>query len=328
MADPTVLALQERVADLLGMEAALLVASGSMGNLLSLGAHVGRGASAAGGGGQEILVGDACHILHYEQGGAAALFGAAFSALPTGDDGQLALSDISAAVRDSSDAHYAHTALLCVENTHNMAGGAVLSPQYMRDVGQLAAGLSLPVHVDGARLFNAAAALDCPVSELVADADSVTFCLSKGLGAPVGSVVAGDADFIARVHRLRKMVGGGWRQAGVLAAAGLYSLEHVVPRLGEDHARATALADAMRPLPGVALHPHGTASNIVYFGLDADKHDVTSFVDRMAARGVLVGGGYSSAAKLHWRQFRVVLHVDVDDAGLQQAIDAMRAELG
>ena len=227
--DPTVNRLEEMAADRMGKEAALFVASGTMGNLVSLLTHCARG--------EEIILGSFAHTFYFEQGGSAAVGGIHPRTLPNQPDGTLTVSDIEGAVRPDN-VHFPRTRLIVLENTHNLCGGHPLDIDYMRAVGDIARRHSLKIHVDGARFFNAAVALDVPAAKLAADADSVSFCLSKGLAAPVGSVVCGNHDFIAEARRARKILGGGMRQAGVLAAAGIVALNEMVDRLADDHANA------------------------------------------------------------------------------------------
>ncbi len=271
--DPTVNRLEALAAEMMGQEAALFVVSGTMGNLVAILTHCGRG--------DEALMGDECHTFHYEVGGASALGGVHVRTIPNGD-GLPALADIAAAIRPD-DIHDPPTRLLCLENTHNRCGGIAIAPGPFRAACDLAHRHGVAVHLDGARIFNAAIALGCDVRELVAPADSVMFCLSKGLAAPVGSLLAGPADFIARARKNRKMVGGGMRQAGVLAAAGIVALTEMVDRLAEDHEHARILAEGLANIPGVIINPARVQTNIVIFQVD----DPPVFLDRLAAEGVL-----------------------------------------
>ena len=297
--DPTVNRLEEMAAERLGKEAALFVASGTMGNLVSLLAHCGRG--------DEVILGDQAHTFLYEQGGMAALGGIHPHTLPNQPDGTLDLQQIEAAIRPDN-VHDPRTRLIALENTHNRCWGSPLSMAYMREVGALARRRGLKVHVDGARLFNAAIALGVEARELVADADSVTFCLSKGLAAPVGSVICGRRDFIAEARRARKVVGGGMRQAGVLAAAGIVALTQMVERLAEDHAHARRLAEGLAELPGVCIDPARVRTNIVYFEVTRPELTAAELVERVGAEGVRV-------LPLGPRLVRAVLnyHVSADD---------------
>ncbi len=253
--DPTVNALQEVAAARLGHEAGLLISSGTMGNLVAMLAHCGRG--------DEMICGDQSHIYFYEQGGMAALGGIIPRTLPNQTDGTLRLEDITHAIR-SDDQHFPITRLIAIENTHNRMGGAVLSIAYIQQVAEMAHARGLSLHMDGARVFNAAAALNVPISEITKHADSVTFCLSKGLSAPVGSVLVGSKDFIGKAFRARKVLGGGMRQAGIIAAAGLIALEQMTERMRDDHANAKLLAEGIRGIAG--LHVVNTPqTNMVYF---------------------------------------------------------------
>ena len=303
--DPTVNRLEAMAAERLGKEAALFVASGTMGNLVCLLSHCGRG--------DEMIVGDQAHTYVYEQGGSAALGGIHPRPLPNQPDGTIRLEDIEAAIR-ADNIHFPRTRLICLENTHNRCGGAVLTPEYMRAVGELARRHGLAVHLDGARIFNAAVALGVDVKVLAADADSVTFCLSKGLGAPIGSLVCGNAEFIAKARRARKVVGGGWRQAGVIAAAGIVALEQMVDRLAEDHANAKRLAEGLAVLPGIVLDPARVQTNIVIFELDRDDMTPEALAERLKERGVLlfaIGG----------RRLRAVTNYHVTAADVERALE-------
>ncbi len=305
--DPTVNRLQEMAAAMLGKEAGLFVASGTMGNLAAILAHCGRG--------DEAILGNKAHTFLFEAGGISALGGVHSCQLPNQPDGSLALEEIEAAIRPD-DAHAPVTRLICLENTHNRCGGTCQSVDYTRAVGELAHGRGLAIHLDGARLFNAAAALGVSARELAAPVDSVTFCLSKGLCAPVGSVLCGSREFIRKAHRIRKLLGGGMRQAGILAAAGIVALETMVDRLGEDHARARRLAEGLARLPGLSLPLGMPATNMVFLALDASvPFSTRQVVEELRARGVLVGVSGK-------RQFRLVTHYWVDDAGVAQAVEA------
>jgi len=235
-------------------------------------------------------------------------------------DGTLALDDILAAIR-SDDVHFPVTRLICLENTHNRCGGVSLSLEYTRRVGDLAWGHGLRVHLDGARLFNAAVARGVSAADLAAPVDSVTFCLSKGLSAPVGSVLCGSSEFIHRAHRIRKQLGGGMRQAGVLAAAGIVALETMVDRLAEDHARARTLASRLQALPGMILDPGSPYTNMVFVSLADDVSlDGRVFAARLVEQGVKVG-------VVGARRFRLVTHCWIDDAAIERAWQAFETVL-
>jgi threonine aldolase len=310
--DPTVNRLEALAADMLGKEDSLFVPSGTMGNLLALLVHCQRG--------DEVIVGDKSHIYLNEAGGMAALGGIHPCPVANQPDGTLTLDDILASIR-SEDVHHPITRLICLENTQNICGGVPLSVEYTRQVGELAREKNLSLHIDGARIFNAAAALNVPVKELVEPADSVMFCLSKGLASPVGSMLVGSQKFITRARHLRKMLGGGMRQVGVLAAAGIISLEKMTKRLGEDHARAKKLADGLRQVKGVEVDAGSPSTNMVYLNLSEDvKINSFQIAERAQKLGVLLDAENA-------RRFRLVTHYWVDDAGVQRTLSAFREAL-
>ncbi len=301
--DPTVNVLQQRIAATLGFEAALFVPSGTQSNLVAIMSHCQRG--------DEYIVGQMAHTYRWEGGGAAVLGSVQPQPLAHQTDGTLTLADIEAAIKPD-DPHFAKSRLLCLENT---LGGKVLPLAYLRDATALARSRGLATHLDGARLFNAATALGGDVRagarEIAQCFDSVSVCFSKGLGAPIGSALCGSRDFIARAHRWRKMAGGGMRQAGVIAAAALHALEHHVDRLAEDHSNARRLAAGLEGLPGVSVE--APASNIVFVDVPADR--AGGLLDHLKSRGVLATGLY---------RLRFVTHLDVDAAGVDHAVAAMR----
>jgi len=277
--DPTINRLEEMAAERLGKEAGLFVASGTMANLVSLLAHCGRG--------DEIILGDYSHTFYSEQGGSSAIAGIHPRTIPNQLDGKLALKDIEAAIRPD-DIHHPLSRLIVLENTHNRKNGSPLEAAYMRSVKDLADKYKLKIHVDGARLFNAAVALEVDARELVADADSVSFCLSKGLAAPVGSVICGTADFIVKARRARKVIGGGMRQAGVLAAAGIVALTEMINRLAEDHANARKLAEGLAEIPGLFIDPAMIKTNIVYFETTREDLVEDELVERLDKEGIKI----------------------------------------
>lgn len=277
--DPTVNRLQEISAERMGKEAALFVASGTMGNLVSLLAHCGRG--------DEIILGDQAHIFYYEAGGVSALGGVMVHTVPNLPNGMLDPVQVEAAVR-SRNVHFPHTRLICLENTHNRCGGAVLTPDQMASIKAVADRHGLAVHLDGARILNASVALGVEAREIAAQADSVQFCFSKGLAAPVGSVVCGSAEFIAEATRMRKLVGGGMRQAGVIAAAAIVSLEQMVDRLADDHANAKVLAAGLADTGLFAVDLGAVHTNIVVFRLRNGHGDAEAVVRAFASEGVLL----------------------------------------
>ena len=300
--DPSVNALQERIAALCAKEAALFVPTGTMSNLCGLMAHCQRG--------DEYLVGQMAHTYRWEGGGAAVLGSIQPQPLAQQPDGSIPLADIEAAIKPD-DAHFARTRLLALENTW---GGQVLPQAYVDQACALAHGRGLATHLDGARLFNAAVASGRPAAELVAPFDSVSVCFSKGLGTPAGSALVGSRELIGRAHRVRKMLGGGMRQAGVLAAAALHALEHHVARLAEDHANARLLAEGLQGLDGVSVAPPHT--NIVF--VDVVPAKAAGLVERLKAAGVLCTGLY---------RLRFVTHLDVGHADIERAVPAIRAAL-
>lgn len=285
--DPTINRLQELAAEQTGKEAALFVPTGSMGNAIAQLIHAGRG--------QAVIVGDKSHIYLFEAGGTSTLGGSPMRAVPTHANGMLDLAELTASIADESDEHEAATALICIENTHNACGGTVLSPEQIETVTSLAHSRNLAVHMDGARIFNAAAALKLPVSALVENVDSVMFCLSKGLSAPVGSILAGNTEFIRRARRARKLLGGGMRQAGIVAAAGIVALEDMVERLEEDHENCEQLAYGLADFPQVVINPEQVVTNILIFTLQNAQQEPCSddemnvFLERTREHGVLLG---------------------------------------
>jgi threonine aldolase len=299
-------------AALTGHEAGLFVASGTMGNLASILAHCQRG--------DEVILGKFAHTYLFEAGGISVLGGVHSCQIPNQPDGTLALEDIKSAIR-ADDIHQPITRLVTLENTHNRCGGSVLTAEYTSQVAELAHSRGLKLHIDGARLFNAAVALNVPAKDLALPADSVTFCLSKALCAPVGSVITGSGEFITRAHRIRKMLGGGMRQAGILAAAGIVALETMIDRLAEDHARARRLAEGLAKLPGLLLDPGTPHTNMIFCSL-APGFPLTSaeVAARMVDKGVKVGA-------VGTRRFRLVTHYWIDDEGVEKALDAFKSAL-
>lgn len=310
--DPTVNRLEAMAAERLGKEAALFVPSGTMANLVCLLTHCGRG--------DEAIMGHLAHTFLFEAGSSSAVGGIHPRTVPNQPDGTLALADLEAAIRDPHNEHYPRSRLICLENTHNRCSGAVLSPGYMAQVRVLADRYGLAVHLDGARIFNAAVALGVAPSALARDADSVSFCLSKGLSAPVGSLVCGPAEFIRQARRQRKMLGGGMRQAGVLAAAGIVALETMVDRLAEDHANARRLAEGLACLPGIVLDPARVVTNIVLFGLTPDTLSAAEFVAGLAAQGVKMGA-------IGPHQVRAVTHYGIEAQDIEYTLAVARAIL-
>jgi len=305
--DRTVNRLQEIAAEMMGKEAALFVPSGTMGNLLALLVHCQRG--------DEVIVGKQSHIYLNEAGGMSALGGMQACPIQNQPDGTLALEDILTSIR-TEDVHHPITRLVCLENTQNICGGVPLTPVYTRQVADLAHQNDLVLHIDGARIFNAAVAQNVSVKDLVGLADSVMFCLSKGLVAPIGSMLVGTHKFIARARHIRKMLGGGMRQVGVIAAAGIISLETMVNRLGDDHIRAKQLASGLRQVKGLVVDKDSPYTNMVYLNL-ADDVTVNSkqLGEKLRKSGVLVDAENA-------RRFRLVTHYWIDDTAVERSISA------
>ena len=307
--DPTVNRLEEVAAARMGKEAALFVASGTMGNLVALLAHCGRG--------DEVILGDKAHTFVNEVGGLAALGGIQPHTVPNQPDGTLAIQDIKTAVR-GENVHWPRTRLISLENTHNACNGSPLPPAYLWSVAEIARSRGLQVHTDGARIFNAAIALGVPVSELARYSDTISFCLSKGLSAPAGSLLCGTRDFIAEARRQRKMVGGGMRQAGVLAAAGLVALDRMIERLAEDHANARYLAECLVDIPGVELDPAQVKTNIVFFNLDPNVLTASRLADQIAREGVLI-------QVVNESRMRAVTHYGIERSDIDTALAALNS---
>ncbi len=310
--DPTVNKLQEMAASMLGKEAALFVVSGTMGNLLALLTHCQRG--------DEVIVGNQSHIYLNEAGGMSALGGIQPCPVENQRDGTLALDDILASIR-TEDVHHPITRLICLENTQNVCGGVPLTSEYINQVGELARKNNLRLHVDGARIFNAAVAQNVSVKELVESADSVMFCLSKGLASPIGSMLVGSHQFIARARHLRKMVGGGMRQVGVIAAAGIISLEKMIERLDDDHTRAKKLADGLRQVKGLVLDAGSPSTNMIYMNLSEDvKLNTNQISNKMKTQGILLDGENA-------RRYRLVTHCWIDDKAVESVVAAFKEVL-
>jgi len=306
--DPTVNRLEQLAAERMGKEAALLVVSGTMGNLVCILTHCRRG--------EEVILGDMSHTFLYEAGGISALGGIHPHTLANRPDGTIPLEKIEAAVR-GDNIHFPRTRLICLENTHNRCAGSPLTVEYTDAVAALAQKHELMLHLDGARIFNAAVALDVDVKELTRNADSVSFCLSKGLAAPVGSVICGSAEFIAEARRTRKILGGGMRQAGILAAAGINALEDMVDRLAEDHENAKRLANAIAGIDGLAIDLASVHTNIVYFEIACEKITAEKLVDELNKRAVKI-------LHLGPNCLRAVTHYGITPEDIDAAIDTIK----
>ena len=306
--DPSVNRLEERAAEMLGKPAAVFVPTGTMGNQAAIKAHTNPG--------EEIVCDDRAHIVLYEMGMPAQLSGCLIRSVQT-PGGLLSWADIEARLRPASD-HFRGVSLVEVENTHNMAGGRVYPLELLAEIGEKAHARGVNVHMDGARLFNAAAALGAPVAQVVASVDSVSFCLSKGLGAPVGSVVVGEADFIERVRLVRKGLGGGMRQAGVIAAAGLVALEETLPLLPADHENARYLASELANMDRLEVENPEPETNILFYRTTGEL-SVGEFRERLRRRGVLVSGNSD--------RVRMLTHRDVSREACEEAVHVIAAAL-
>lgn len=306
--DPTVIELEARAASLLGKQAALYVASGTMANLVAVLTHTKPG--------DEILLGDESHIFQYELGGAARLAGTITRTLPNLPDGTLDRDAVLAAAREEN-LHSPGSALLCLENTHNRCGGAAIPKRVMDSLAEAAHSRGMAVHLDGARVFNAATALGVPAASLAEHCDSVSFCLSKGLGCPVGSLLCGSKEFIEAARRNRKMLGGGMRQAGILAAAGLYALDHNIDRIAEDHENARALADGLRELG--PFRPNVPETNIVVADVVGGRlGDWLAAFEEAGVRAVAFGP----------QRLRMVTHIDISRADIDEALRRIQTAVG
>lgn len=302
--DPTVNHLQERAAELLGKEAGLFVSSGTQGNLVSMLAHAQRG--------DEILVGDQCHIMNNEAGGSMVLGSIVLYPIKTDEFGFLEPDFIKDAVKPR-DYHKPPTRLLAIENTHNASSGRALNPEQMKAMADAGHEKNLSVHLDGARIFNAAVALDVPAADLTEHVDSATFCLSKGLSCPIGSIVVGSEEFIQEADRWRKMLGSGMRQVGIVAAAGLIALDSMVERMQEDHDSARYIATRMAEMKGISVDPEHIQTNIIRFRVP--PHTGNQIASRLKEEGVYINGGDSD--------LRVVTHYGVTNEDYEFAISAL-----
>jgi threonine aldolase len=310
--DPTVNELERRAARKFGKEAGLFVSSGSMGNIISLMVHGGRG--------ERAIMGHNAHTHANEGGNPAALGGIQPWVVPVQPDGTLRLEDIRGGISDD-DPHYPKTTLVCLENTQGATGGQPLSADYIQQVGQLCREYGLKLHIDGARIFNAAAATETDVSVLTAPADSVTFCLSKGLCAPAGSVIVGSQEFIDKARRIRKLLGGAMRQAGILAAAGLIALEEMTQRLHEDHTSAKMLAEGLAQIPGIEVQPERVKTNMVFLKLREDaRFNGNELAQKLEADNIIL-----RPSRIY--HFRAVTHYWIEPAHIQFVLERIKRYL-
>jgi len=304
--DPTTMRLEKTAAERMGKEAAMLVVSGTMGNLACILTHCRRG--------DEVILGDRSHTFLYEAGGMSALGGIHPHTVVNQPDGTMRLEEIEAAIR-GDNVHFPRTRLICLENTHNRCSGAALSVEYMKEVNALAKKHNLLVHLDGARIFNAAVALKVDVKELTCYADSVSFCLSKGLSAPVGSVICGAKWFVVEARRNRKVLGGGMRQCGIIAAAGIPALEEMVDRIAEDHENAQHLAQGIARISGLSIEPERVQTNIVYFDLVSQKIKAEELVSELGNKGIKI-------LKVGPSRFRAVTHYGISSEDIELTLTA------
>lgn len=302
--DPTIIRLEEKAADLLGKEGALFTPSGTMSNLIAALTHCHRG--------DEVIMGSQAHMFWNEVGGASTLAGVQVRLVQNDDQGRVDPAEVASAIRPRGNLHFPPTGLVCLENTHNRCNGGVLTPEDTRVVAELAHGNGVPVHLDGARIFNAAVCLQVPPKDLAKDVDDVSFCISKGLSAPVGSLLCGSRELINRARKWRKMVGGGMRQAGVLAAAGIVALDTMIGRLAEDHTHARRLAEGLAQTPGITVDPQRFRTNIVFMEVDPRLGPVQPFMGRLAEGGVQVS--YPGERRLRMVTHREITKEDVDVA--------------
>ncbi len=311
--DPSINLLEQRAAQLLGKESGLLTASGTMSNLVAALTYCHRG--------DEVIMGDQAHMFWNESAGISALAGAQVRLVPNDEQGRLDPGDVADAIRPRGNVHMPPTTLVCLENTHNRCSGAALTPDDTRRVADLAHDAGASVHMDGARIFNAAVGLEVPPSELVKDVDDVSFCLSKALSCPVGSVLCGTEEFIGEARRWRKMIGGGMRQAGVLAAAGLVALDTMIERLADDHANARRLAQGLAKIEGLGVDPESIQTNIVIFEIDPSVGTAPEVLAALAESGVKVS--LSRAQTL-----RMVTHRQVDGSDVEDALARVEQVVG
>ena len=305
--DPTVNRFEQMAAERIGKQASLLVASGTMANLVCILTHCARG--------EEVILGDRSHTFLYESGGMSALGGIHPHTISNQPDGTMRLEDIEAAIR-GPNVHFPRTRLICLENTHNRCYGSALPPEYIDAVAALAKEHGLSVHLDGARIFNAAVALGLDAKELTRSVDSVSFCLSKGLSAPVGSVVCGSSEFIAEARRSRKVLGGGMRQAGIIAAAGITALEEMVDRLAEDHKNARRLAEGIAAIGGLSIDPERVQTDIVYFELAGNRLTADELVTELGKKGIKI-------LRVAPSRFRAVTHYGISAEDIDLTVKAL-----
>ena len=307
--DPSVNLLENKTCDLFGKEDALFVPSGTMANLISVLTHCDRG--------DEILLGNQSHIFKYEAGGSSVLGGVHSHQLNNNDDGTIDINDILLAVNDTEDTHYAKTKLLCLENTHNRCYGSAIPVKYFQDVRDAIKPHSLKIHLDGARIFNASVALNAPVDKLVENVDSLSCCLSKGLSCPSGSMVIGTKKFITKARRLRKMLGGGMRQSGIMASAGIYALDYMIDRLKEDHINAQNLSNEISKINGLEIETTKVKTNLVFFKLTKDNLNANQLMKKL----------YEEDIKIDYKGnniFRMVTHYGLKNNHIEKVVKTFK----
>jgi threonine aldolase len=308
--DTTVNVLEQKAASMMNMEAACFMPSGTMANLASIMAHCPRGS--------KVLVGNESDIYIYEAGGASVCGGIMYEPIPTQANGELAIGDLEKAFPvDVEDPQFALPALICLENTHNRCGGKVLSDSYLREVYEFSREKNVPIHMDGARIFNASIASGVDVKEITKYADSIQFCLSKGLSAPVGSIVAGSHEHIKKVRTLRKMLGGGMRQVGIIAAPAIIALETMIGRLSEDHARARDLAMGLSSIPGITLESKEIESNIIMFKVDPNLYSWQEFLNVTSEKGIVF-------SEMGYGRLRAVVHRHITDEDIFKTVESVK----
>ncbi len=312
MEDPSINSLEEYVADLFGKENALFVPSGTMANLISVLTHCERG--------EEVLLGDKSHIFFYEAGGISAFGGVHSHQLHNNDDGTISLNLIRKGIRDRSNIHFPSTSLMCLENTHNLCYGATIDNHYINEVKNILNENQIKLHIDGARIFNASVSLQIPIKTLVKDADSVSCCLSKGLSSPAGSLVVGNNQFIHKARKLRKTLGGGMRQAGILAAAGMYAIQNMVERLEEDHFHAQLLSEKISLIEEINIDIDKIHTNIIFFKLNKKNMNDETFLNKLYDKNVKID--YKGNHK-----FRMVTHMGVSKKNILETIDIFKSIL-
>ncbi len=311
--DPSVNRLEAMAASIMGKDAAILVPSGTMGNLVAMLTHCARGTKA--------IVGSQSHTNLYEAGGASALGGIVLTAIANTEDGELDTGELARELGTPADDHFAQPSLVVIENTHNRCGGAPIKLSHMAEVSTAAKRRKIPLHLDGARIFNAAIALETTPKEIASNADTVSFCLSKGLGCPIGSLLCGSREFIASAHRTRKVLGGGMRQAGIIAAAGIVALTTMIDRLAEDHQNARALAQGLALVAGLNVRAVKNRTNMVVFDVDGDADASRRFASAMSERGVLISPREATS-------FRAVTHNGISRADIDRAVAAAAQATG